>query len=295
MGGMNLSDLKARLAGLNRGTKKANDLWKPKDKHVIRCVPYFAEDPMQTLSFHYDIGDQSVLCPKANFGDECEICDFCELLRAWKDQNGNDKPEAERKQDFELFKKIQPKARVFVAMVERTKEDEGAKFWSITSNQAQQLLEVCADGDRLEAVGVAVDDDANALKVLFDTKKAFDIEVDFAKPGEKGNTKNFPQIKITAKIKATPLAKDAATEKKILESVKRLADVYPKVSSAEVSKIFKKFVGNQGAEAKAEGGTEKYNGTTKTETKKTNTSENAAKVGGRSIDEAFGDLVGDEG
>lgn len=291
--GMDLNALKARLAGLNKGVKKANDIWKPKDKHLIRLLPYFGEDPMISLHFHYDIGDQSVLCPKSNFGDECEICDFCELLRSWKDASGNDKPETERKQDWEMFKKIQPKARVFVAMVERDKEGEGAKFWGVTPNQAQQLLEVCADGDRLEAVGVAPDDAVNALKVLFG-QKAFDIEVDFSKPGEKGNTKTFSQIKITAKIKATPIAKTPGDEKKIIDSIKKITDVYPKLSSEEVAKIFRKFAGSNGGESKPEGGTEKYSGS-KAESKpianKANTAENANKVGGRSIDEAFGDLV----
>jgi hypothetical protein len=294
--GMDLAALKARLAGLNKGTKKANDIWKPKDKHLIRLLPYFNEDPMQSLSFHYDIGEQSVLCPKTNFGDDCVICDFCDLLKSWKDENGNDKAENVRKQDWEMFKKIQPKARVFVAMVERTKEEEGAKFWGVTPNQAQQLLEACADGDRLEAIGLTKDDDKNALDVLFG-KKAFDIEVDFSKPGEKGNTKSFAQIKITPKIKATPIMPSEAAAKKLLESVKRLTEVYPRVTSAEVEKIFKKFIGSSSAESKPDGGTEKYSGKTdtKAESKKpANSGENAAKVGGRSIDDAFGELTGEK-
>lgn len=286
---MNINELRERLAGLNRRTTKANDIWKPKDEHEIRLLPYpFADDPFVTLHFHYDIGDQSVLCPNLNFGDECVICSFCEGLRSWKTPEGAEKPEVERKQDWEIFKKIQAKARVFVPMVERTKESEGAKWWSITGNQAGELLGMCVEGDRLAELEL---DESKALSVLIDTKRAYDVAVSFAAPGKKGNAKSFGVVTFKGKIRPTPLAKDAKAEKAILDSVKNIKDVYPKVPSAEVKKMFTKFLGVNSDEAKAEGGTEKYAKKSEETAAPSNSKENAKLAGTKSIDDAFGDLM----
>lgn len=288
---MDLNALRERLASLNRRAAKGNDIWKPKDEHEVRLLPYpHSDDPLVTLHFHYEIGDQSVLCPKANFGDECAICDFCEKLRSWKGPDGEEKPEVERKQDWEIFKKIQPKARVFVPMIERGKEGEGSKWWSITPNQAGELLNICADGDRLAELGIDKDDTANALKVIFDTKKAYDLKVSFAAPGKKGNTKTFGVVTFSGKFKATPLAKDAKAEKDILDGIKKITEVYPKVPSAEVAKMLAKFMGNSSSEASTEGGLEK-GGSKASAPAATNSKEDAKVSGTRSLDEAFGDLI----
>lgn len=296
---MDINELKNRLANLNRRTNKPNDIWKPKDEHVVRLLPYpHGDDPFLELHFHYEIGDNpSILCPKANFGDECEICDFCDLLKSWKTPDGDDKKESDRKADWELFKKIQPKARVFVPMVERGKEGDGAKFWGVTPNQAAEILKVALDGDRLAELDISPDDTKNALNVIISPAKAYDLTVQFAKPGEKGNTKSFAQVTITGKIKPTPLAKEKKATDDILASIKPITEVYPKVSSAEVSKLFKKFVGSGGSEAKAEGGVE-YNKKSEKPAESapaaTNSKENAKMAGTRSIDEAFGEMLAEE-
>ena len=289
---MDINALRDRLANLNRKSSKTGDVWKPKDEHQVRLLQYpHKDEAFLELSFHYDIGDAPpVLCP-AQFGKECAICAFADVLKAWKDENGQDKPEKVRKQDFEIFKKIQSKARVYVPMVERGKEEEGAKFWGMTPAQAQQALEVCMDGDRLEALGLDKDDAKNGLKVLFDVDKGYDLAVSFAKPGEKGNTKTFTQITVKGRIKGSSLAKDKAATKKILDSVKKISEVFPEVTSAEVERIFKKFVGAASPEATTEGGKE-YN---KEEAPKaSNTKENAKVSGARSLDDAFGDMLADD-
>jgi len=290
---MDINALRDRLANMNRKTSKGNEVWKPKDEHQVRLLQYpHADDPFLELSFHYEIGDvPPVLCPK-QFGKDCAICEFADALKAWKDPNGEDKPEKTRKQDFELFKKIQAKARVYVPMVERGKEEEGAKFWGMTPAQAQQALEVCLDGDRLEALGLDKDDAKNGLRVLFDVDKGYDLAVSFAKPGEKGNLKTFTQITVKGRIKGSPLAKDKATVKKILESVKKIGEVFPEVPSSEVEKIFRKFVGTGAAEAATEGGKE-YTAPAAV-AKPTNSKENAKVSGTRSIDDAFGDMLADD-
>lgn len=293
---MDFNALREKLNSLNRKTSKGEDLWKPKDEHQVRLVPNpHSDDPFQELHFHYEIGDTlAVLCPKLNFGDECAICDFAEKLKAWKGPDGNDKPKEERVADFEIFKKIQAKARIYVPMIERANakanlpaDSESARWWGMTTAQVNQALEVCTDGDRLEELGLQKDD-KESLKILFDVKKGYDLTVTFAKPGEKGNTKTFTQITIKGRIKPSALAKDDAGSKAVVASVKKLTDVFPKVPSGEVKRILEKFLGSNAEPAKPEGGKEYA---AKEPAKPANTKENAKAVGGRSIDEAFGDMV----
>lgn len=282
--GMDINALRERIGNLNRRTVKANDIWKPKDEHDVRLVQYpHGDDSFVELHFHYEVGDNpSILCPKVNFGKECEICDFCDLLKSWKNPDGDDKPDSDRKKDWEIFKKIQPKARIFIPMIERGKEADGVKFWGVTPNQSLSILEVCSDGDRLSELGISADDAKSALRVVFDSNKAYDLHVSFAKPGDKGNTKSFAQVGIKGKIKATPLMADKKLAEELVASVKTINEVYPEISSEEVSRMLKKFVGNGAVDAKPEGGVEKYSA---------NTKENAKVTGGKSIDEAFGDML----
>ncbi len=285
---MDINALKERLQNLNKRTSKATDVWKPKDEHEVRCLPYpHGSDPFLEIHFHYDVGDSySITCPKLNYGKDCAVCDFADQLRSWKDDSGHDKPEGDRKADFEIFKKIQAKARVFIPMVERGKEGDGAKFWGVTPNQAVQILEVCADGDRLEELGIGKDDSKRALEVITNPDKGYDLAVSFRKPGEKGNTKSFTEVVIKGKVRATQLSKDKKTVTEICGQVKNIKEVFPEVSSEEVKRILDKWVNSASSDAtvekKSKEATEKY---------KTNSSEKADKVGVRSIDDAFGDML----
>lgn len=274
-----IAQLKAKIQGLNKGKK--SDIWKPTGKHEVRFLPYpYADDPFLTLYFHYNLGDV-ILCPKMNFGEPCEACDFCESLRAWKDEDGKNRPEDIRKQDWEIFVKIQPKARVFVPMVERGKEGEKAKFFNVTSKQADAMLDDCLVPDRQDVLGIKSDDAKEVMRVITDPNSAFDYTVIFNKPGENGNNTIYPETKITCGIKAKPLTTDKNLKEEILKSVKNIYDVYPRQSSEEVSKIIAKFRGENSPPAKPEGGTEYQSGA----------KEDAKIVGTKSIEEAFGDLT----
>lgn len=290
-----IADIKARLANLNRKTTKSADVWKPKDEHDVRLLknPH-SDDPFVERAFHYNIGDaREILCPKVNFGDECVICDFADTLRAWKDEKGRDKPEKERKADFEIFKKIQAVAKVAVPMVERQAGPDGKTttavsapgWWMLTANQAQQVLKVCTDADRLRECGVEPGDDENAFEALFNTKKAFDLHVSFKKPNEKGNTKSFTMVEIEPKYKPTPLTGKPDQDAELVKGIKPIEEVWPKVPSSEVAAALKKFIGGG---MQVEGG----NQTKPTEEKyAAKTKEKAEKAGTRSVDDSFGELL----
>lgn len=284
--GNNIAELKARLASLNRKTAKSTDIWKPRDEHDVRIIAIPGQEAFQERAFHWNIGDaREVLCPKVNFGDECVICDFAETLRSWKDEKGRDKPEKRRKEDFEIFKKIQVASKVYLPMVERLEDGKNISapaWWGLTQNQANQVLEVCTDKDRLEACGIDPEDNDHALDTITSTKKAFDLHVSFRKPGEKDNKKTFTVVDIKPKYKPSPLTGNEKKDVELIASIKALDEVFIKVPSSEVEKIFSKYLGGQSKEAKADGGEEKY---------AAKTTEVAAKAGKRSVDEAFGELL----
>lgn len=284
--GSNLAELKARLASLNRKTSKNADVWKPKDEHDVRLVKTGVEEPFVERAFHFNIGDaRDLLCPKVNFGEECVICEYAETLKAWKDEKGRDKPEKVRKDDFELFKKIQATSKVYVPMVERMDDGKSISapaWWGLTQNQANQILEVCSDADRLRECGIDPEDADNAIDAVFSPTKGFDLHVSVKKPGEKGNTKSFYVVDIKPKYKPSPLTGNKAKDAELAEQVKPLKDVFEKTSSAEVEKAFAKWLGGAAKEAKADGGQEYSPKTT----------DKAEKAGTRKVEEAFEELLG---
>jgi len=284
---MNINELKARLSTLNRKTQKQNDIWKPKDEHTVRLLPApKGEDPFVERAFHFNIGDAvTILCPKVNYGEECAICDYADFMKAWKDEKGRDKPEKVRKADFEVFKKVQAVSKAFVRVVERTESGiSEAKWWGLTQNQATQILNVCTDPEWLQACDLDPADPEKALDAVFSPKKAFDLSVSFAKPGEKGNTKSFTAITIKPKRNPSALTGDAKKDAEVMKTLKPIAEVYPKIPSAEVELALKKFVEGGGEPASSEPAAkdEKY---------ATGSSENASKVGKRSVTEAFDELA----
>jgi hypothetical protein len=282
------AEIRAQLANLNKRTSKNTDIWKPKDEHDVRCLrnPH-SDDPLEQITFHYNVGDaREVLCPQ-QFGDECVICDFAETLKGWKDAEGNDKPEAERKAQWEIFKKIQAVTKVYVPMVERL--EGGAitepAWWGLTSNQSQMALKVCGDKERLAACGVDPNDDEHALDALFSPKKAFDLHVSFKKPGEKQNSKTFTVVEIEPKYSPSPLTGNAGKDAELVKKIKPIREVFPKVPTSEVELALKKFIGGgQKVETKPAEKEQKYAG---------KGTEKAAKAGTRSVDDAFGDLLND--
>lgn len=278
---MNLDQIRQKLQSLNKQTTKKRDIWKPKDKHDIRLVPYkHGSEPIIELGFHYDIGDaNSVLCPKHNFGKDCVICDFAEALRSWNDENGKEKPEDVRRSDFDIYRKIQVKQRWYAVVVERGKESEGPKFWAFGKTIYERLLNMCLNEELNEVAGT------NGTDVLFGTDSAFDLTVDFKQKNNgdgKGNTKNFPVTEVGHKLRPSPLSDSKKKIEEIIDQVQPITSVYEEVSSSEVEKIFNNFANSLGEPDTKSVGTE-Y---------KSNSSEKLVE-GGRSIDEAFAELTGD--
>jgi hypothetical protein len=117
---MNIEEIKRKLEELGKrggGEKGKKVWWRPTDEHVVRAVPIPGLDgePVITRMQHKNVSQFAVDCT----GEGCPICEFAEKLRAWRDEDGNDKPEEVRKKEFEIFRKIQANPRYFMAVVVR--------------------------------------------------------------------------------------------------------------------------------------------------------------------------------
>lgn len=287
---MNLEEIKKKLLAVTeRNSGSGVRPWRPKGEHQVRLfhAPGY-EEPFVERSYHYDIGDEkTILCPRC-FGDECAICDLAEKFKSWKDENGVDKPEARRKEEFEIFRKLQPRTRYWTAMTEIGKESEGAKWWSITENSYKQILEICANADFNE------DHAVGGSAILTDPDRAVNLTVDFKKPGERGNNKTFPETTIKPRMKFSKLEGAA----KILSTLPKLDDLDPRVPSDVVAKKFKAAMAKGTDEGEVDqkvtreyGGGEKKPEQADEEPKKA-ASNNAEKlVGTRSVDEALNDIM----
>lgn len=287
---MNLDQIRAKLAGLNKKTNKRRDLWKPKDKHVIRCLPYpHGDEPIIELGWHYDIKDRGgVLCPKHNEGKDCAICDFAEKLRSWNDpETGVEKPEKLRKADFELFKKIAIKERWYIPVVERGFEDHGPKFYAFGKSIYEQLLKMCLDEEMNEDVN-----HEGGTKILTDPNCAYDLNVEFYKGNNedgKGNKRSFPLTDIKEKKRPSKLAKTKKEADALIDAIPNINEVYEFETPEAVEKIFEQFVNSGGA---ATVDTEDAGKEYKPKKYKSNSAEKPVE-GGQSIDEAFEDILAD--
>lgn len=290
---MDVESIKKMLAGMGRkgkgGTTRA---WKPKDEHDVRVLPLpDGEEPFKTVSQH-KLDQQTVVnCP----GDGCPICEFAEKLRAWKDEDGKDKPEAVRKKEFQTFRQLQAVTRVFLPVVERSKESEGAKWWSCTENTFAQAMKPCTDSDwnKVHPIG--------GTAVITDTKVGLDLHISFKKPNEKGNTKNITVIDVTERKIMTPLSNDPGEVKRFIESIPDFSTVEQPATIDEARTALMKFVGGASPEAPVGGSGKEYAKPAEGEKpadekpvdeKSEKKGVNAEKlVGKKTIDEAFDDFL----
>ena len=119
---INLEAMRAKLNASKNGNKPAknNTKWRPKEgDQTIRILPTQDGDPFKEFHFHYNVGkNPGILCPKANHGEDCPICNFASQL--WRDGVQNNDDTAKRE-----AKKLFVRKRYFSPILVRGEEDEG--------------------------------------------------------------------------------------------------------------------------------------------------------------------------
>jgi len=211
---VDLDSIKKKLQQLNSSNKRQSMTWKaPIGESTIRIVPYkHAKDPFNELLFHYDVGNRTALCA-ANFAKECPICNFAQKLRAKKTE-----------EDFNAFKKIAAKTRVYIPILVRGKEDEGIKFWGVGKEVYETLLNFFTNpeyGDITHPID------------------GTDIVVKFTGKSDKllyGKTEVFP------KRNSSPLHQDKAMIVKLLKEVPNIFEVYPEQSFTELEQVLNNYL-----------------------------------------------------
>ena len=94
-------------------------------------------DPFVSFFFHYNLSSEEragVLCPKANFGESCAVCDFVSKLFS-------DGTEDSKK----LAKDLMKKQRFFTPVLVREKEGEGPKVWAYSKTVYEFILKSMLD------------------------------------------------------------------------------------------------------------------------------------------------------
>lgn len=213
---IDLSKVKDRLKNLKRKSSKSQYLWKPQPGNsTIRLVPYkFNKDfPFIELFFHYDFPGPNYLSPKS-FGNPDPIYEFAQHIRNVPGQD-----------NYELFKKLNPKRRTFAPVVVRGEEDQGVKFWGFGKTIYEQLLQTFADPDYGD---------------LSDPKEGRDIKIEYI-PGKQTST-GYPETKLMVRPVRTPLTEDKDTLQKIWESQVEITEVYEEPTYEELERALKSYL-----------------------------------------------------
>lgn len=223
--GLDLNKIKARLTAMNEKNSTRASLWKPKEKAVVRIVPYLfnKENPFIELYFHYGMNNKTYLSP-SSYGRPDPIVELATKLKRSGD-----------KEDYKQGKNLDPKMRIYVPVLVRGEESEGVKFWGFGKQVYQELLAIISDPDYGD---------------ITDLAKGRDITVEFKTKEQTG--KDFPETSVRVKPNQSP-AFDPS-DKSILEKYKAQKDIkeiFPEPTYADLEAALEKWLGSATAEETA--------------------------------------------
>lgn len=193
---MDLSKLKNKLSSLQEGNRKGSGEKKdyslttftpPVGEVQIRIVPskYYPKDTFKEVLFYYDIGRRMMLSP-LNFNEKDPINLFVQQLEK----------EEYTKEKYYLIKKLQPKMRIFLPVIERGKEDLGVRLWQFGPKMYETLVKY------------ALDDETKGFEDILNGR---DFTIDTVSKENTGT--GFSASTIRPRLSTTPLSKD----KKLVE------------------------------------------------------------------------------
>ena len=219
---IDINAIRRKLGSLQTQNNKTSLLWKPSPGvNTIRIVPYQfnKENPFIELYFHYDLGKKNYLS-NVTFGEADPIAEFSEKLKA----TGNS-------DDWKLARKMEPKMRTFVPIIERGKESEGVKFWGFGKQIYTELLGFIADPDYGDVT---------------DLTGGRDIQVTFTPP--EGQEK-WPKTAIMVKPNQTPATEDKNIAEKVVNGQSEIYEVYRKSSYEDLKAALEEWLGEGGEES----------------------------------------------
>ena len=206
---VDIESIKKKLQELTTTNKRQNLIWRPPvGETLVRIVPYrHGKTPFNELLFHFEIGNRKQVTCAANFAKSCPICDFAEELRKKR-----------TKEDFQAFKKIAAKIRTYIPVIIRGREEEGVKFWGISKEVYETLLNFFNNPEYGD---------------ITHPTEGIDITVKFTGPNDKlkyGKSEVFPRRN------SSPLHKDRDMIIKILKDVPNVFEIFPEISFEELKR-----------------------------------------------------------
>jgi len=220
---MDLNKIKERLNQVSEGKKGYSSekidyttlYWKPRKKgtYQIRFVPskINADDPFQEVMMHYGFTKFPILA-LTNWGEKDPITEMAKKLYKSEDT-----------EDWELAKKIRPKARYFAPIIVRGEEDKGVRLYEFGANVLKSLLSIAAKPDYGD---------------FTDVVEGFDFDLE-ATPSENGI--GFKHNLIPSR-KNSQLSHDATLVEKWLEEQPILLDIRKKYTYDELKEVFQAWV-----------------------------------------------------
>lgn len=224
---VDLDAIRRRVQELQHG-KRSSDInfWRPAPgEYKVRGVPWKNADASMPLveRYFYYLPGQKGLLTEAQFKSEDPIDAFIRELFS----SGN--PD-----DRQVAKKLLPKMRAFIAVVDRNKESEGVQIWGLGKKLYERILSFWVDDD---------------VGDILDPKEGFDLKVVVTQaPG-----RQFPDFQVDPARKPSKLHEDPEVAKKWLESVPNLDDVYKRKSAAELKAALQAYITSGEKDTKSDG------------------------------------------
>jgi hypothetical protein len=214
-----LKKMREKLLKLNdkSGGKSTTLYWKPVEgaDTTIRILPTEDGDPLKEFYFHYlkaEKSQQTVLCPKKNFGENCACCDLTSKLYKEGDEESRN-----------MGKEMSAKPRYYSAIIVRGDEDKGAQIWGYSKTNYEELLKLMVNPEYGDLTDV---DDGLDLVVSIE-KKA----------GQK-----YAGASFTPKRKSSPLATKKELVTALVNHGTNFDTLFERKSSSQVAEILDQFL-----------------------------------------------------
>ena len=224
--GIDMEKMRERRVALeNKNGSNREMFWRPQDgETTIRIVPTPDGDPFKDYHFHYmniNGKNQSVMCPKRNFGEACPVCDFASNL--WNEgQNGT--PGA-----GDEAKKLFAKQRFFSPVIVRGQEDLGPRIYGYSKTIYEQLLNILFDPDYGD---------------ITDIMEGNDIRLTYGRTAGR----LFPETKIRVRPMKTALLEDTNAIQGLLDGIPDFSTLFERKSTDEVQELLNQYIIGQDTE-----------------------------------------------
>lgn len=203
---MNVNAIQKKLASLQKTEKKQEKTPQlPKFKPVIgkqqiRILPskFDPENPFTEMLYYYNIGKMKVISSPLNYGEKDPIHEFAKSLRGTND-----------KENWRMAKKLDPKMRVSVYVIDRQNEEKGVQVWEFGKEIYETLLNYAADEEVGDFTDVMVGRDFKLITV-----------------GPESTGTQYNKTTIQPTMKTLPLSTDSKLVEKWLEEQPDIKNAY---------------------------------------------------------------------